>query len=169
METAPLIVTGLLPHDLHRWASALRRGHFPPERNFLDAHVTLFHALPCPYEREVAAALAAEASGSTPAAATLTGVMSLGRGTALRIESPALLALRARLADRFHGLLTAQDSHSPRLHITVQNKVSPAAAKALQSELGASVSPRSFAFRGLGLYRYLGGPWELVREYPFRR
>lgn len=168
METAPLIVTGLLPHNLHRWASALRSSHFPPERNFLDAHVTLFHALPGPYEREVAAALAAEASGSAPAAATLIGVMSLGRGTALRIESPALLELRARLADRFHGLLTAQDSHSPRLHITVQNKVSPAAAKQLQAELAATDSPRTFAFRAFGLHRYLGGPWELVREYPFR-
>ena len=169
METAPLIVTGLLPHDLHRWASALRRSHFPPERNFLDAHVTLFHALPGPYKRQVAAALAIEGAGSAPVAAKLTGIMSLGRGTALRIESAALLALRARLAGRFHGLMTAQDSHPPRLHITVQNKVSPDAAKALQRQLADLVRPRGFAFRGLGLYRYLGGPWELVREYPFRR
>ncbi len=165
---APLIVTALLPQDLHRWASDLRARHFPPERNFLHAHVTLFHALPPSNEAEVKQALAEEARDNGPLAARLEGVMPLGRGTALRIASPALLALRDRLAQRFHGLLTAQDSHRPRLHITVQNKVSVAEARALQASLAPQVKVCDFAFRGLGLYRYLGGPWQHIRDYPFR-
>ena len=44
--TAPLIVTATLPPSEFAWADALRRAHFPPERNYLQAHVTLFHALP---------------------------------------------------------------------------------------------------------------------------
>jgi hypothetical protein len=165
---APLIVTALLPPDLHRWATDLRTRHFPPGRNYLAAHVTLFHALPPTSEPEVIAALKGEAAGSPPVTARLEGVMSLGRGTALRLASPAMLALRDRLAERFHGLLTAQDAHHPRLHITVQNKVTPAEAKALQAELAPVVSPRDFAFRGLALYRYRGGPWEHVRDFAFR-
>ena len=42
----PLIVTAELPDDVLAWADGLRRAHFPPERNWLVAHVTLFHALP---------------------------------------------------------------------------------------------------------------------------
>ena len=98
----------------------------------------------------------------------LLGIMKLGKGTALKLESPAMLDLRRTLAERFYGMLTPQDEHNPRLHVTVQNKVSLEAAKALQATLGPQVTPREFAFRGFGLYAYRGGPWEAIREYSFR-
>lgn len=167
MDSGPLIVTALLPRDLHRWATVLRTRHFPAERNFLEAHVTLFHALPASAASEVRRALAEETAACAPVPGRLIGVMSLGRGTALKLESPAMLALRDRLADRFHGLLTAQDSHRPRLHVTIQNKVTPEQARTLLAELAGVIEPRPFAFRGLGLYIYRGGPWEAVRDYPF--
>lgn len=164
---APLIVTAELPEALQSRADQLRQAHFPPERNVLKAHVTLFHALPPMVEDELREVLAHEARAS-PVPARLEGLMDLGRGTALRIASPAMLALRERLAERFHGLLTPQDQHAPRLHVTIQNKVEPAAAKALQQALAAQVEPRAFAFRGLALHRYRGGPWETVQRWPFR-
>lgn len=165
---APLIITAQLPPDLARWAGALRTAHFPPDRNFLDAHVTLFHALPHFAEGEVMSALAHVAGEYAPVAADLTGLMRLGGGTALSIHSPAMLMLRERLAGQFHGLLTAQDQHRPRLHITIQNKVTAAQARALQTALADVVEPRRFAFVGLALHRYMGGPWQAVRAYPFR-
>jgi hypothetical protein len=165
---APLILTAVLPPDLHRWATALRRAHFPPERNHLEAHVTLFHALPPQVEDELRALLARLAGERAPVPARLDGVMNLGRGTALRLFSPAMLDLRASIAEHFRGLLTAQDNHPPRLHITIQNKVSPTAAKALQAELAGTFAPRDFAFPGMALFRYRGGPWEAVRRFAFR-
>lgn len=165
---APLILTAELPPDLHRWATQLRAMHFPPERNHLEAHVTLFHALPAAVEDELRALLGRLAGDHGPIPARIEGVVNLGRGTALGIASPAMLALRAIIAERFHGLLTAQDSHVPRLHITVQNKVAPAAARALREKLEAELPRRSFAIAGLALFRYRGGPWEAVRRYPFR-
>ena len=51
-DAAPLSVTAQLPRDLHARYTALRTEHFPPERNYLDAHVTLFHALPAMCEAE---------------------------------------------------------------------------------------------------------------------
>ena len=167
-DPAPLILTAELPPDLHRWATGLRREHFPPERNFLEAHVTLFHALPPDIEDELRALLARVAGEDGPVAARLEGITSLGRGTALAITSPVMLALRSRIAERFHGLLTAQDGHSPRLHVTIQNKVSPEQAWALQSQLSEVVKPRDFAFPGMALFRYRGGPWEAVRRFAFR-
>ncbi|WP_305096317.1 2'-5' RNA ligase family protein [Croceibacterium aestuarii] len=163
----PLIVTAELPRDLQAWANGLRRAHFPPERNFLDAHVTLFHALPPSCEEELRERLAA-AAAQPPVPARLLGVMSLGRGVALTLSSPAMLALRADLAERFRGLLTPQDSQRPRLHVTIQNKVEPRAARRLLEELEGSVAPRDFAFAGVGLHRYRGGPWEAVGRWSFR-
>ena len=52
---APLILTALLPDDLHRWATSLRDAHYPPGRNHLEAHVTLFRVLPPSSEAEVRA------------------------------------------------------------------------------------------------------------------
>ena len=164
---APLIVTAELPEALQSRADQLRTAHFPAERNHLKAHVTLFHALPPSVEGELRDALAAEAK-ARPVPARLAGIMNLGRGAALRLESPQMLALRDRLAERFHGLLTPQDAHTPRLHVTVQNKVSPSEAKALQQVLAATIEPRDFAFAGLALHRYRGGPWEFVKRWSFR-
>jgi hypothetical protein len=79
-----------------------------------------------------------------------------------------MLAIRADLANRFHGLLTAQDQAVPRLHITIQNKVDPAAARALQAHLGRQIKPRQFRFSGLGLHRYCNPHWEAVGTWSFR-
>lgn len=168
MDEAPLILTAQLPQDLHRALTALRRAHFPPERNFLEAHVTLFHALPPMCEGEVADWCRQMAARYAPVAGEITGVMSLGRGTAIALASAGMVALRDDLAARLHGMLTAQDQHGVRLHVTIQNKVTSRAAKALQAELAGKIAPRGFAFRGFGLHRYRGGAWESVRTFAFR-
>jgi hypothetical protein len=165
---APLVVTAELPPDLKGWAERLRREYYPAERNRVEAHVTLFHALPPSCEAELREALAELARREAPVPARLEGVMPLGRGTALRIASPAMLALRGQLADRFAGMLTAQDAHPPRLHVTVQNKVSVEEAKALQGELARMLEARDFRFAGLALHRYRDGPWEGVKRWSFR-
>ncbi|MFZ1741943.1 MAG: 2'-5' RNA ligase family protein [Pontixanthobacter sp.] len=171
-QTAPraaFIITAQLPAELATWATALRTAHFPPERNFLDAHVTLFHALPPSSESEVKRALADVAAQNSAVPAQIVGIMSLGRGTALKLSSPAMSQIRDELASRFHGLLTLQDQQSPRFHITIQNKVTTEAAKALQSELSPQFAARDFYFSGLSLHIYRGGPWEHVRSYSFRK
>lgn len=168
MAFEPFIVTAELPADLFSWADALRRAHFPPERNHLQAHVTLFHALAPSLREEVLRYLPQVVAAHPAPEARITGLMDLGRGTALRIESPAMSAIRAGIAEHFHGTLTAQDSHVPRLHITIQNKVDREAAKALQQQLAAEPLERAFRFTGLGLHLYKGGPWERVCGWPFR-
>ena len=164
----PFIVTAELPPAVLAWADGLRRAHFPPERNHLAAHVTLFHAFAPSLRDELKPLLARLASEVAPVAARVTGLMNMGRGTAIALDSPGMVALREGIAEHFHGALTAQDRHPPRLHITVQNKVSPAEAAALQQALAGLVPERDFAFSGLGLHRYLGPDWEPVGRWPFR-
>ncbi|UVI38587.1 2'-5' RNA ligase family protein [Qipengyuania spongiae] len=168
MADGALIVTARLPKDLHGWATRLRDAHFPPERNYLEAHVTLFHALPPQCEDEARGMLSRLCAECAPVDARLEGLMSLGGGTALKLSSPGMLELRDAIADHFHGMLTAQDQHRPRLHLTIQNKVKSAEAKALQAELAGTIEPRGFRFAGLALFRYAGGPWDSLGEWSFR-
>ncbi len=167
-SNAPLILTAELPPELHVRFTALRTAHFPPERNYLAAHVTLFHAIPPQCEPEVRSYLARLASEMTKIDGRVEGFMSLGGGTAIRLTAPDMLLLRDEIAEHFRGMLTAQDQHRPRLHVTIQNKVTSKEAKALQAELAGTIMPHEFRFPGLALYAYRGGPWEFLRRFAFR-
>ncbi|MCZ2850349.1 2'-5' RNA ligase family protein [Modestobacter sp. VKM Ac-2978] len=165
---SPLIVTLLLDDDAQQRFDRLRAAHFPPERNHLDAHVTLFHALPGDHVGEVRDGLRGTATRS-PFDVAVSGVRFLGRGVALDLASSDLTALRKDLADAFDPWLTRQDRQWSRPHVTVQNKVAPEVARALHAELTALFVPETVTARGLGLWRYLGGPWAAEAEFPFAR
>lgn len=141
--------------------------HFPPDRNQVPAHLTLFHHLPPGVEAELGARLVTHTAASPPKA-WIAGIMNLGRGTAFRVESEALEDIRADLALAFHGILTPQDQAPWHPHITIQNKVEPRVAKALQDDLRAGFEPRQLKITGLQSWRYLGGPWEPIRKHSFR-
>ncbi|EJL33603.1 hypothetical protein PMI02_01030 [Novosphingobium sp. AP12] len=164
---APLLVTAELPDDVLAWADGLRRAHYPPERNRLRAHVTLFHALPPSVEAELLGVLGALAKAPPPPA-RIAGLMKLGTGTAIAIDSPEMVDLHGVIAERMHGLLTQQDAQPLRLHVTIQNKVTSQAARALQAELGPMLEPASFRFRGFGLYSWEEGLWRPLRVVAFR-
>jgi hypothetical protein len=165
---APIIVTATFGDGGNGWLQQLRRTHYPAERNRVPAHLTLFRQLPPSLEGELATRLA-RASAAPPPRATVAGIIDLGEGTAFRIESEALEEIRAELAQALHGLLMPQDLAPWRPHVTIQNKVPPREARALQRELRSDFEPRPLAIRALAAWRYLGGPWEPIRTWPFRR
>ena len=165
---APIIVTATMGAADQRAFDALRMAHFPPARNHLAAHITLFHQLPPSCLGELEGLIRRIAGDMPPPAARLRGVYSLGEGVAFRIDSPDLLAIRADIADHFAGMLTAQDRGTPRLHITVQNKVAPKEARMLLARLAADFRPRPLSIAGLAAHFYRGGPWEAAFARNFR-
>lgn len=162
-----LIVTAEIGPTDFAWLDRLRRAHFPPERNRLGAHLTIFHALPPSAEGAARAALA-RCAPVPPPRASIEGLMDLGGGVAFRVVSPDLDRMRDQLADDFHGLLSAQDQGGWRPHVTIQNKVAPKMARVLLADLEKEFRPRALAITGVGLFRYLDGPWDRVATYPFR-
>ncbi|MEL6874240.1 MAG: 2'-5' RNA ligase family protein [Pseudomonadota bacterium] len=164
----PIIMTAIMGKEDFAWANSLRQRHFPPERNFLSAHITLFHHLPPQALSEVRQAVSDLSRHNPKPVAELSKLIHLGRGVAYQVHSPELLAMRMGLAEMFHGLLVAQDQQKPRLHITVQNKVTPGEAKALLSKLVADFTPRPFDISGLALHYYMDGPWQNIGEWTFR-
>jgi hypothetical protein len=127
----------------------------------------MFHALPPSMEEEARRRLARAAMVSPPHA-MIAGLMDLGGGVAFRVVSDDLDQVREGLAEALHGVLGAQDSGGWRPHVTIQNKVPPKQARALVQSLEAGFLPRPLAIRGLGLHRYLGGPWKTLGTWPFR-
>ena len=164
----PLIVTATLGAVDKARYDRLRTAYFPPERNQLDAHLTMFHAIPPMLVDELRHRLAGLASEIAPPRATVTGLMNLGGGVAYRIACDELDAIRTALSDAFRGHLTQQDSHGWRPHITVQNKVTSGVALATLIELERGFTPHALAITGLAFHHYEGGPWRLGRRYPFR-
>lgn len=164
-----LIVTAELGAQDLAWLDRLRRAHYPPERNRLPAHLTMFHALPPSAESEICARLKAAAADGPRPKASIEGLMNLGGGVAFRVVSPDLDRLRGELANGLHGLLSAQDSGGWRPHVTIQNKVPAKVARALLEQLQGEFRPRLLEIGGLALHRYLDGPWETLSVFAFRR
>lgn len=162
----PLVVTLQLGAAAQERFDGERRRLFPPGRTQVGAHVTLFHAVPGEHRAAVTAALAAE-QVQDPLEVAVTGVRSLGRGAAYSLECAALTRLRVRLAAAWEPWLTPQDRQGFRAHVTVQNKVDPATARATVAALTAAFVPHVVAAIGLELWRYVGGPWELENRFPF--
>ena len=161
-----LIVTAEIGSDFG-WLDDLRQRNFPPERNRLPAHLTMFHVIPPSAEQELRRILQGFATFPPPRA-WIAGLMNLEGGVAFRIASEELDAIRAEIAERLHGLLTAQDSAGWSAHVTIQNKVLPRDARALMMTIGDRYDRKPLDLPALGLHRYLGGPWERLRTFPFR-
>lgn len=165
---AALILTLALDDASFARFEGLRRRHFPADRNFIPAHLTLFHHLPGAELASIQAELAASAARQQRLALEVEGLRFLGRGVAFTLRSPELLQLRGRLAEAWAPWLGPQDRQPFRPHVTVQNKAAPAAARELHATLASGFAPFNAEGRGLLLWRYLGGPWEPVLEVPFR-
>lgn len=167
MNESPLILTLRLDDALSARFERERRQYFPPKRNLIPAHLTLFHALPGGEEPAIIRHLRTLADAMPAVPLHVSGFRFLGRGVAYEIESPALQTLRSALAQHWKPWLTPQDAQGFRPHVTVQNKVEPETARRLLQELQAGFEPIEGRGTGLLLWRYLGGPWERVAELPF--
>lgn len=163
----PLILTLQFDEALTERFEAMRRSHFPAALNRIPAHLTLFHQLPGDEEARIVEILASVAR--RPAfPVSVTGLMPLGRGVAYVVEAPPLLALRRDLATRFAPWLVGQDRQRFRPHVTIQNKVTPAEARATLERLASDFAPFGGWAEGLQLWRYAGGPWRPAGAIPFR-
>ena len=166
-----LIVTLELDPDLARQLTAWRTRYFPADRNYLDAHVTLFHALPASTIDRVQKDLGRVAAAQAAFSVTVPTVYSLGRGVALEIVAPEIQRLRSELRAAWVDELTPQDrAERIRPHVTVQNKVGGDEAKRTLAEISATWDRATTGTaRGFGLWEYLGGPWRHAASFDFAR
>ncbi|WP_213740499.1 2'-5' RNA ligase family protein [Bradyrhizobium sp. dw_411] len=163
--TPSYILTADLDPDSFAWLDGLRRTHFPPARNLLPAHITLFHRL----SSARTGRLATSALPDGPEPILVDAPILLGFGVAIRMRSLRLELLRAEIRGAMGGEFSGQDIQPWRPHVTIQNKVTSDAAKRLYRDLGDDFEPRSGAVTGLLVWEYLGGPWKLESRLSFAR
>lgn len=163
----PLILTLALDAKSQAYFNALRKEHFPPERNYLDAHLTLFHALPSEWLVALQDELTESASNTPAFSMQVSGLMSLGKGVAFSIESLYLKELHEKLRLRWLEHLSPQDRQKLRPHVTIQNKVLPEQARHLKVRLEKEFQIFEIVAEGFLLWEYLDGPWRLLKQFPF--
>ena len=162
----PLIMTALFDAQSFDRLDGLRRRHFPSALNRVPAHATLFHHLPGADLRRIVETARERCAATPPLAFVCAATRSLGRGVALDVDCPGLVALRAQLAAAWRDGLTAQDRQGYRPHVTVQNKASVEEARAVRGALDGLL-PIQGRIEGLALWHYRGGPWEEAGRFNF--
>jgi hypothetical protein len=156
----PLILTARIAQADKAPFDLLRKTHFPPDRNFLEAHLTMFHRLPGEYTERIVEHLRKATEAGSAIKAEVSGIRHLGAGVAFTIDSPALQDVRARLKEAFLPWLGPQDMQKWQAHITIQNKVSKDRADRLYQELRATFQSHPIEIIGVDLWKYLDGPWQ---------
>lgn len=157
------ILTAEMDSESFAGLDRLRQQHFPPERNLLPAHLTMFHCL----SSAQTARLDYLKVPKGPVPILLSAPILLGRGVAIRIRSPQLERMRTAARQAIGGELSKQDSQGWRPHVTIQNKVPADAAKELYRTMEIGFEQSAGAVTGLLLWEYLGGPWRIARRLSF--
>lgn len=165
---APLVLTLQLDGGSFAKLNTLRRRYYPPERNLVPAHLTLFHQLPGERAREVRALLALVAKSQRRIGIAPGELREMGRGVALFLRSPQLAALRDQLAREWGPWLTQQDQAGFQPHVTIQNGVAAPQARQTLRELQGELGRLTVEGTGLQLWRYLGGPWQDLAVFRFQ-
>ena len=160
----PLILTLQIDDMAQSFYEDLRRRYFPPDRNLISAHLTLFHQLPD--EDHTYDAVRQTAQATSVSRLTEPQLRSIGRGVAVFFQPHYLRTLHAGLSSVFQADLIPQDRQRFDPHIVIQNKVAPETARQTLADLRANplLEPHSI---GLRLWRYLGGPWEHLADFSF--
>jgi len=135
----------------------LRRRYFPPDINFLPAHLTIFHALTPEQVSRLVSAHPGLRGRSIPL--QFVRPFLIGRGVAIQVARGELTELQGRLIGALGAGLTRQDRAPFRPHVTIQNKVTREHAKATFARVASNFEPWSGRGIGLDVWRYLGAKW----------
>ena len=161
----PLILTLAIEENAFQFFNALRNIYFPAERNYIDAHLTLFHLLP--NEPSIIDTVELVAKGHGDILLHVKEPSLTGNGVVYTIESDELVRLHKCLQEQWNTFLIPQDQQQLWPHITVQNKVEPGEATELLQFLNENFCAFYAKGTGLQVWEYNSGPWKLFKQFNF--
>ena len=156
-----------LDDELFAVLDNLRQQYFPVARNFIPAHLTLFHALPGDHLDKISDRLTRIAEDIAPMPVRSAGLLDFGGGVAISMEVDGLAAIHAALRHDWKSWLTRQDDRKLRAHVTVQNKVDRATVLRTFAHLEETLPILTGTAVSLDLWHYRGGPWEAAGRFAF--
>lgn len=149
------VVTARLDPASFASLDEFRKKYFPPERNFLSAHVTLFHQAP----PEILSAV----PPSFPLMIEFQESFFMGHGFGIRTKCDELSRWKKNCLNH-PWEFTSQDRNNSRLHVTIQNKVSPEQAREDFRNFSGTWKPFAGSISGIDVWIYRNGPWEFFRS-----
>ncbi|KAI8946689.1 hypothetical protein F4801DRAFT_53139 [Xylaria longipes] len=141
--------------------SELRAQYFPPHLLKVNAHITLFHALPDSLKSTITSDLLSLCAAIRPFGIRAVKPFRIARGVGFSVSGlgPAE-ALFAQLQKRWWEYLTPQDRRKFRGHYTLMNKVDDReTVERCLKELASDFEGCGGLATGLDLWRYDRGWW----------
>ena len=169
------VLTFLTDKKHHQILTDMRKKYFPPRLNKLDAHLTLFHALPGSKLEDEILPFLEKLSGTTrqfPLQAA--SPFRLKHGIAIGVPKPrggdAARDVHSQLRRNWSDFLSDQDAGGFRAHYTIMNKMDDdkkveAAYKEVEKEWKGCPG----TVEGLTLWRYDRGHWEFYRDFKLQQ
>lgn len=170
----PFVLTLRLDAAAEKILTGLRTKYFPSHRNYLAAHVTLFHALPAVSQPEYARILRDMTQSTSGFRIGLKNPFMLGKkGVGINVASFKLREFHRELQTRFRDAkveMTEQDERPLRAHVTIQNKVRQEEAEETLKKVKNEFEERAGQASGLTVWRYeVNGEWTKLHDYDFRK
>lgn len=174
-ENSVYVLTLLTDPHHHETLTSLRTQYFPRHLNKLQAHLTLFHALPgSKLESAIIPTLEAVAAATASFPLAATEPFRLNKGIAISVPDgrggQAAKDVHARLQRQWAaaGFLSRQDAAGFRAHYTIMNKVDDGeeVTRAFR-EVEGSWEGCGGRAEGLSLYLYERGYWKHVKDFRF--
>ena len=168
------ILTFLTDRKHHQTMTNLRTKYFPPRLNHLDAHLTLFHALPgSKLEGAIIPVLEDAAKSTAPFQIQAATPFRLKRGIAIGVPKPQggtrAKSIHSQLQNEWRGFLSDQDAGGFAAHYTIMNKVDEAAeVDRAFHEVESSWRPARGSIEGFQLWLYEKGRWVWQQDFPFQ-
>ena len=176
-ENEPLYVLTLFTDKKHHeYMTALRRQWFPQHLLKVDAHVTLFHALPGSKLAEIKQDISAIAAGTKkfPIVVDTEGVFEMGKGVGINVSTsgggqykPG--GIRRELREKWQPFLSKQDNGKNwKAHYTIMNKQDDQEEKRKCLEyLNEGHANHAGTVEGLSLWLYDKGRWRPNEVWKF--
>lgn len=154
--------------------TSLRKQYFPPRLNKLDAHLTLFHALPGTHLQDsILPTLSSVAAATSPFPILAAKPFRLNKGIAIGVPKTKggdrARDIHSTLQESWKDFLSEQDGRGGvKVHYTVMNKVDDegVVAKAFEEVQGSWRGNEGVA-EGLSLFRYEKGYWVHFEDFRF--
>lgn len=172
-ESSVYVLTLLTDAKHHQTLTNTRKRYFPPRLNKLDAHITLFHALPgSKLEENIKPVLREVAQKESPFPILAAKPFRLNKGIAIGVPKSQggddARRVHAQLKQAWTGFLSQQDAGGFAAHYTIMNKVDD--QKEVQhafEEVEGQWSGCKGTVQGLSLFRYDRGHWVHAEDFKF--
>ncbi|KAL8792204.1 MAG: hypothetical protein Q9195_005226 [Heterodermia aff. obscurata] len=170
-EESTYVLTLRTNREFHERINDLRKQYFPPQLNKLDAHITLFHALPGSQLASIVSDLLETARTQQRFQIKTLKPLKYAHGVALDASNEDAhrlwTAFERKWGPAGADFLSKQDRQF-KAHYTVQNKVEKEVADQTWEEVRDRFESDQGEAIGFTLYKYMkSGHWRFQRTFKF--